>query len=201
MIMIAMDNVYDSQRKYDGWLDKHFSNAPEKLAVLELGCGWGDDTSFLSGTGNTVTSCDIDRDKLDMIKESYPGVITLMFDMREPFPLETDSADIVIASLCLHFFEEPVLRGILSEIRRVLKDNGTLLCRLNSEKGYIAGVAGETELAPGTYMTSGGLKLFYNEDRIRAAFSGWDILSIEEYETAKLSKRVVLYELEAKPRL
>ena len=180
---------------YDGWLDKHFSGIPGKLSVVELGCGWGDDTSFLSGTGHNVTSCDIADDMLDKINKRHPGVITRKFDMREPFPLETDAADVVIASLCLHFFEEPVLRCILSEIKRVLKGTGTLLCRLNSENGYIAGIAGETKLAQGSYLTSEGLKLFYNEDKIRSVFTEWDIISIEEYETAKLSKRVVLFEV------
>ena len=197
-----MEQEYDSQLaffnaqlKYDGWLDKHFGGTQGKLAVLELGCGWGDDTSFLSGTGHTVTSCDIAGDKLDIIKDRFPGVITKQFDMREPFPLGTDTADIVIASLCLHFFAETELRVILTEIKRVLKDTGTFLCRLNSENGYITGIAGEKMLAPGLYMTKAGLKQFYNEDRIRSVFGDWDILSVEEYETAKLSKRVVLFEV------
>ena len=184
---------------YDGWLDKHFAEIPGKLTVLELGCGWGDDTSFLSGTGHTVTSCDIEEDKLDMIKTRYPGVMTKMFDMRGPFPFDSSTADIIVASLCLHFFMEDELHGILSEIRRILKSSGTLLCRLNSEKGYIPGIAGETELAPGTYMTSGGLKLFYNAERIKSVFKDWDILSIDEYETAKLTKRVKLLEAVLKP--
>ena len=188
-------NMGNVESKYDGWLDRHFAGLAGNLTVIELGCGIGDDTSFLSGTGHTVISCDIDGDRIAIVKEKCPGVTALEHDLRDPFPFGTASADIVVASLCLHFFEEPVLRGILAEIRRVLKKGGTLLCRLNSEKGFKPGVAGETELAPGLYMTGGGLKQFYNEDRIRAAFSDWDILSIEEYETAKFSKQVILFEI------
>jgi len=183
------------ESKYDGWLDKHFIYAAENLTILELGCGFGDDTSFLSATGHNVISCDYAADKIEIIKEKYPGVITSQFDMRGSFPFDAATADIVIASLCLHFFEEADMRYILAEIKRVLKKSGKFLCRLNSEKGYVTGVAGETELGPGKYMTSEGLKQFYNEDRIRDVFKEWDIKSVEEYETEKYSRRKVLFEV------
>ena len=111
---------------------------------------------------------------LEKIKERYPGVMTSTFDLREPFPFDTAIADVVIASLCLHFFEESEMRGILAEIRRVLKKNGK-------------------------YMTSEGLKQFYNEDIIRDVFREWDITSVEEYETEKFSRRKAVFEMLIEP--
>ena len=183
------------QLVYDGWLDKYFTGTAGGLTVLELGCGWGRDTSFLSGTGHTVVACDIDGDKIEMIKEKYPGVITSKFDMREIFPFGTATADIVIASLCILFFNEAETLGILAEIRRVLKNGGKFLCRLISEKGRKPDVPGEAELSPGLFMTSGGLKQFYNEDRIRSVFKGWNIRSIMEYEMASDSWRMPVLEV------
>ena len=41
---------------YNGWLDKYFEKLPDtELHIVELGCGWGDDTSFLSKTGVNAT--------------------------------------------------------------------------------------------------------------------------------------------------
>ena len=199
--MKSITPSFNAQLSYDGWLDKFFAGLHGKLAVIELGCGKGDDTSFLAGTGHLIASCDIAEDKIEIIKKNYPRVSACSFDMRDHFPFDTATADIIIASLCLHFFDSDEMRGILAEIKRVLKKRGTLLCRLNSENGYIPGIAGETELAPGQYMTGEGLKQFYNEERIRAVFSGWDILSIDEYEIVKYSKQVVLFEAVMKPRI
>lgn len=190
----------NSQLSYDGWLDKHFSIITGRKSVLELGCGRGDDTSFLAKTGHIVVSCDVDDRAVEHIKNSYPGVFTCKFDMRDRFPFAVSSADIIIASLCLHFFTQDVTRGILSEIGRVLKRDGLFLCRLNSDKGFKQGMGPEPELAPGLYMTGGGMKQFYNEEMVRALFSGWNIISVDEYETVKFSKQNVVFEIVMKPR-
>ena len=184
-----------SESGYDGWLNKYFDDISGAQSIVELGCGWGADTSFLCGTGHFVTSCDIDSSKLDSIRKRYPGIETCLFDMREILPFDTDSADIFVASLCFQFFTEAELRGILNEIKRVLKDAGALLCRLISEKGVKQGIEGESILAPGLYMTKEGLKQFYNESRIMEVFRDWDIISIEEYETIKKPKRLVVFEM------
>jgi SAM-dependent methyltransferase len=191
--------VSNSQLSYDGWLDKHFSNITGRKSVLELGCGRGDDTSFLAGTGHAIVSCDIDGIAVNHVKRSFPGVLTKKFDMRDGFPFAASSADIVVASLCLHFFTQDVTRGILSEIGRVLKRDGLLLCRLNSDKGFKQGMGPEPELAPGLYMTSGGMKQFYNEEMVRALFSGWNIIRVDEYRTVKYSKANVVLEIVMKP--
>ena len=183
------------QYAYDGWLDRHFRGLRRRLTVLELGCGNGADTAYLALHGHSVTSCDNDADKLERIKKTYPGVTTSRFDMRGGFPFASDRADIVIASLCLHFFDEAETQGILTEIRRVLKKGGAFLCRLMSEKAYIPGVPGETELAPGLYMTRDGVKQFYNKERVRTVFSGWSIKGITEYDIERPTRPIAVLEV------
>ena len=186
--------------KMGSWLEKYIKGlheeAHEKLTILELGCGRGNDTIFLSSTGHRIISCDIAEDQLEIIKVSYPGVETVCFDLREHFPFGPDMADIVIAGLCLHFFTEKEQKHMLAEISRVMKDGGRFLCRLNSDKGRIPDVQGETALGSGYYITKGGLKRFYNEEMIRATFSDWNVLYIDEYETETYTKRNTVFELE-----
>lgn len=184
-----------SESKYDGWLDRHFPESPEQLTVVELGCGRGDDTSFLLTTGHRIISCDISGEALGALTARHPGAETRRFDMRKPFPIETAQADIVTASLCLHFFGDREMAGILSEIRRILKPGGQFLCRLNSTRDRITGRAEETELGPGLYMTAEGQKRFYDEPLIRRVFSGWRIADMREYSTVKFSKTKSLWEL------
>jgi len=182
----------------ESWLEKHFVDVWGDLTILELGCGHGNDTMYLAATGHRIISCDIAEDQLAIVHESFPGVETVNFDLRERFPFEPAMADIVIAGLCLHFFTEDEQRKMLDEIARVLKPGGTFLCRLNSSKGRVANVPGETDLGSGYYMTKGGLKRFYNEEMIRESFFDWDIMFIDEYETITYSKNNTVFELNLK---
>ena len=188
-----------AESRYDGWLDKYFVDKADRGTIIELGCGWGDDTSFLSKTGCRLISCDYSEEALRNVKERYPAVTVNRFDLRDSFPFENTMADIVVASLCLHFFADSDMRRILAEVRRVIKPDGLFLCRLNSENGRMRGIVGETKLAPGLYMTKDGLKRFYTEDMIKNVFVGWEINYIREYETEKFSKNKYLFELEMKP--
>ncbi|MDR1246798.1 MAG: class I SAM-dependent methyltransferase [Clostridiales Family XIII bacterium] len=186
---------------YDGWLDKYFEGDCTGRAVLELGCGTGDDTSFLTTTGCELICCDFSKEALKRITELYPRVATKEFNLKDIFPFDNGIADTVIASLCLHFFDETVMAGILSEIKRVLTPNGVLLCRLNSTNDYTDGLCGETELTPGSYMTQNGFKRFYDESAARSAFiKDWNIKFIKEMTTLKFSKPKALWELMLTPK-
>jgi SAM-dependent methyltransferase len=189
------------QPGYDGWLDKYFDGGGSGRAVLELGCGTGDDTSFLVTADCDLTCCDFSKEALKRISELYPGAAAKEFNLKDRFPFDDGVFDTVIASLCLHFFDETELRGILSEIKRVLTPDGILLCRLNSANEYTEGLRGETELAPGSYMTQKGFKRFYDESAARSVFiKDWNIEFITEVTTLKFSKPKSLLELMLTPK-
>jgi SAM-dependent methyltransferase len=181
---------------YDGWLDKYFEgDRGAAHTVVELGCGTGADTSFLANTGCTLICCDFAEEALRHVAARHPRIATKAFNLKDRFPFESGVADTAVASLCLHFFDEAALAGILAEIKRILKDDGRLLCRLNSVNDYIKGMPCETELAPGAYMTPNGFKRFYDEDAVRAAFRDWKLAYIAEKTTVKFSKPKSLWEL------
>jgi SAM-dependent methyltransferase len=185
---------------YDGWLDKYFEGGASPSVIVELGCGTGDDSSFLVGAGASLICCDIDAGALRRVAEDYPSAVVKNFDLRDGIPLEDDVADVVVASLCLHFFDGPTLDGVLAEIRRILKKDGRLLCRVNSAKEYIEGRPDETELSPGAYMTPNGFKRFYDEAAVREAFRDWRVDYAEEKTTTKFSKAKSLWELALTPK-
>ena len=189
---------------YDGWLDRHIGKVDPGMGVrqtvVELGCGYGDDTSYLADTGHHIIACDRSKEALLAVRQQYAGVDIRLFDLRGRFPFPTGMADVVVASLCLHFFDEGDTLAILAEIRRILKDDGLFLCRLNSDRSRVKDVPGEIEIEPGLLLTREGVKRFYTEEMVRRTFGAWHIARMEHYETMKFAKMKALIELVLRPR-
>lgn len=114
---------------------------PEKLlqllpiekndSILDLGAGTGYFTiPAAKMTSNKVFALEPEEKLLDEIlsrakAENINNINTLLSGV-ENIPLQNSSVDIVIASLVLHLAES--LPNAMSEISRVLKDGGYMLC-------------------------------------------------------------------------
>ena len=168
--------------KYDDWLDR-FSELISACdtPVIDLGCGSGNDTKYLIERGKSVIACDHASDKVTRLRKAIPKAEVICMDMREEFPFHSSSAQIVIADLSLHFFDEATTFRILEEIKRVLKSDGVLLFRLNAIPDYHIDRAGEIELEPHFYQTErGSFRRFFDREDIRRFFKEWKLLYLEE---------------------
>lgn len=192
----VIKQINSRQPHYDGWLDKYFDKLPDtELHIVELGCGWGDDTSFLSKTGYDVVSCDFSGEAINVIKNFYPTVKTKQFDLLNGLPFPMGSVQIVVADLCLHYFTSADTEMIIAEISRVLSDKGQLLCRVNSTKDVNYGAGKGTEIEPNLYLADTGLKRFFDEQSISTFFKHWDIQYLSEHMIGKYPKPKVVWEI------
>jgi SAM-dependent methyltransferase len=186
----------------DAWLERWAdliaaqASAPR---ILELGCGEGLDTAWLAQHGySDLIAVDLDSKSLAQCAQHVPAAMVLRHDLRHPLPFADGSIDVVVASLCLHYFEWDKTREIAAGIRRCLKENGLLLCRLNSTRDVHYGAVGHPEIGPHYYLVDGESKRFFDEDEVRALFSeGWEMLAREEltidrYEMPKTVWETVL---------
>ncbi len=100
-----------------------YVNAGEQ--VLDLGCGGGKFTSWMSQAGYTAQGMDISRNALEMAKRNNPDVSYKLLepDGSIPAPDGTFAAvwctEVIEHILDIHVF--------LSEVRRVLKPGGILI--------------------------------------------------------------------------
>lgn len=180
---------------YDGWLDKYFDKLPDtELHIVELGCGWGDDTSFLSKTRYNIISCDFSDESINMIKNLYPTVKTMQFNLLDGLPFPTGSVQVVVADLCLHYFTTADIDMIIAEIYRVLSDKGQLICRVNSTNDLNYGAGEGTEIEPNLYSTDTGLRRFFDDKSISVFFKHWHIQYLSEYTLGKYPKPKVVWE-------
>ncbi len=179
----------------DDWLDR-FSDviAKARNPVLDLGCGSGNDTLDLIDRGKEVIPCDQSEFAIRQIREHFPEVReALCFNMLDGFPFEDHSFDLVIADLCLHYFDTADTDRILSGIRRILVPGGHLIFRVNSIRDVNHGAGQGREIEPHLYETGAGtLKRFFDEEDIRRFFRDFTLeyLREETMERYRMEKRL-----------
>ncbi|PSH04262.1 MAG: ubiquinone biosynthesis protein UbiE [Acidobacteria bacterium] len=130
----AVANKYDSY--YDTTLGQKVDNIEKQIvasylrdiprqAVLELGCGTGHWTEFLSDMGFSVSAVDISEAMLAVAtKKSLRNVIFQKADAAN-LPFSNESFGIIVSITMLEFTHDP--KKVLSEIYRVLKSGGLLV--------------------------------------------------------------------------
>lgn len=110
--------------------------------VVELGCGTGKNTRWLAAQARTVAALDFSPGMLARARERV-GTANVRFiehDVRDVWPLEDGSADLVIGNLVLEHVQ--ALAPVFAEACRVLRPGGTLfLCELHPERQRRGGQA------------------------------------------------------------
>lgn len=155
---------------YDRWLDKYKDVLDKNEVILDLGCGLGANTLYLKELGYNVIASDFANDALDNVRENIKDVETLCFDMRDKFPIRDKSFKIVVADLSLHYFNDKDTKFIMSEIKRVLKNDGVLLARVARVDDYNFGACEGEELEPHYYFEGAYTKRFFDEEDILEYF-------------------------------
>lgn len=97
------------------------------LSVVDLGTGTGTIVRALAGLGHQVTGVDIDAGMLGEARRiasaSSLGACFILAS-ADKTGLETNSADLVTAGQCWHWFDKP---AAAAEARRLLKPGGILM--------------------------------------------------------------------------
>lgn len=172
------------KRDYD-WLKKYAADLSGK-SILELGAGPGIDTKRLRALSTNVTETDL---------HANPSQNIAALDHSQPLPFPTAGFDVVIASLCLHYFDWAKTQSIAAELHRVLKPNGVLIGRVNSIADVHYGAKGYPEIEPHFYQVKNKTKRFFSGDNIQKLFEkGWTIDSVLETEIDRYDKVKTVFE-------
>ena len=183
---------------YDGWLDE-FEDIIKNTdtAILDLGCGNGNNLMHLVNKKKKVIACDISLEALNNIKNNCDGEYDVKcFDMLDGLPFEDNYFQLVIADLSLHYFRHDDTLRIIDDIKRVLRSNGYLIIRVNSLKDINYGAGNGEEVEKHLYKTSDNrLKRFFDEEDIRDFFSCFSILSIKEEIMTRYGEDKIVYKV------
>ncbi len=148
--------------------------------VIELGCGTGKNTKWLSERTLHLTAIDFSEEMLLKAKKKIKSakVNFLELDITKPWKLKNNSADLISCSLVLEHISD--LNFIFSEARKKLKAKGAFyICELHPFKQYLGSKA--------RYKTGNGtieLEVFVHNvsEYINSALNnGFKILKLKEW--------------------
>lgn len=104
---------------------------PPPADLLDYGCGSGDIARALHGAGYSVSGCDVSPGMIRMARSEggeSPGSISwIELDATEArLPFEDHTFDVIIASSVFEYLSDPL--GTFRELRRVIREDGLVLC-------------------------------------------------------------------------
>ena len=93
-------------------------------SILEIGCGTGKNTAFLSRIGQNVCAVDFSQGMIARAREKVKAenVRFSLMDINRPWEFEQDSFDLIVCNLVLEHIQN--LEHIFSEAGRTLRPNG-----------------------------------------------------------------------------
>jgi SAM-dependent methyltransferase len=164
------------------------------LPILELGCGGGRDTRVLVDAGHRVVGIDLSASAIKAAASLVPSGEFHCQDLRAPFPVS--AANVVLASLCLHYFSWSETVALVSRIHSLLPPSGLLLCRLNSTEDHNYGASGHPEIEPHYYLVNGEPKRFFDRAAIERLFAdGWKVLDLRHQIVGRYNLPKALWEI------
>jgi SAM-dependent methyltransferase len=185
--------------KLDDWLDKfmYILEQSKDVPIVDLGCGYGNDTLYLCERGYKVISCDYSEEALKRLQYFIPDPDTRLFNMLDGLPFPNDSVKVLIADLSLHYFSSEDTCRVIKDISRVLTTGGTLICRVNSVDDIEFGAGQGIRLEDNFYDIDGKLKRFFDRKQIDCFFSDWGMEHVCECEMNRYPKLKRVWEIAA----
>lgn len=182
---------------YDLWLDKYkdIIETSKEVPILDLGCGGGNNSLYLSERGYEVISCDISEAAIKIVKEFVPEAEAMVLNMLEGLPFGEAIAKVIVADLSLHYFCWKDTLSIVNDIKRVLAPGGYLLCRLNSTKDVNHGAGQGDLIEAGYYDIEGKRKRFFDSEQIGRLFDEWQIKYSNECRMDRYGLPKILWEV------
>lgn len=104
--------------------------------VLDIACGSGYGTfEILNSGANEVIGIDISSEAIEYCKNKYRGDgVKFLIGSVDNIPLDNDSVDVVISFETLEHVNENAQKLFLSEVKRILKKDGTLIVSTPNSK-------------------------------------------------------------------
>lgn len=180
---------------YDEWLNKYVELFEKENKVVELGCGRAYCSNYLLQNGfQNVIACDFSEEVLRIVKMENSKLDTMLFDMSKGLPFKDESVDVIIADLCLHYFNLETTNFIIEEIYRVLGEDGYLIARVNAVNDKFHIPSNALEMEKNFFYDGEIYKRFFDREDFELLFKDFIIYNLEQKNMSRYEKPKVLWE-------
>lgn len=112
---------------------EYLSLLNKKIVALDIGCGIGNTSSFLSSYVGTVYAIDISEEVIKKAREMYKNINFVVGNGKDLSNFENDMFDFIFSySVFIHIPRE-FIKSYLKDCERVLKKDGYVLFQSSSE--------------------------------------------------------------------
>lgn len=178
---------------YDEVVSFTFRNFKQKVNVLDLGCGGGNNTKFLLEQGHKVYAVDGSKTSLDLTKvlcENHSNLICLHNGFKN-LEIKDNIIEYIIDRQSLGHNSREDIEKIIEELYRVLKNDGKMISFLFSDghKSLIndkfIGKNKYYKFETGPFSKSGYV-YFTNQEEIEDLFKKFQIIDIKKINMKSL---------------
>ena len=179
------------------WLTPHLPLIKNRH-VLELGCGAGRDSAVLCQHAKSLQAVDL---KTPQNPITNPNYTFTQLDLHDEFNFKRTHFDLIIASLCLHYFDWQATLDIMAKIKAHLAPNGWLIGRVNSVDDVFYGASGHPKIEHGLFNVNGTPKRFFDEAMLKSLFAdGWELTHFSAQQIDRYQQPKSIFEFIAKPK-
>ena len=197
------ENYYKDLDKYnkdflkDNWMNKYkkIICSVKNNNAIDLGCGLGQDTQWLTENKFNVISCDISSLALTKLKNIQPNANTMQLDITDDLPFNSNSIGLVNANLSLHYFSMDITKKIFNNIFDILEPGGLFIGRMNSNKNNYIDKSCE-KIEDNFYydtLKEKHIRLF-DEKQFNSLIEKWKIIILNEDKTIRLGREKYTWE-------
>jgi SAM-dependent methyltransferase len=168
-------------------------------AILELGCGTGNDAARLAGEGYSITAIDWSAEAIEYARARFASTVTFVVaDMTQRLPFPDKGFDAVMSNVAMHMFPDLVTRALFGEVARVVRPGGLFLFHVNAleDRPLRARNLPARELESDYVIEESGQTMhFFSEAYLRELLGQWQELRlasvlIPHRDTGELYKHV-----------
>jgi ubiquinone/menaquinone biosynthesis C-methylase UbiE len=173
---------------------------PPNSAMLELGCGEGNDSIYFAEQGHKVEATDFSDIAIEKNRRNLSNINLRLktVDTSQPLPYPDGSFDVVYARLSLHYFTDEITAKIFAEISRVLKPGGQVcfMCKSVEDKLYGQG----ERIEPDMFELDGHVRHFFSVSYAQKllADNGFQIQKIEKGQEKLYERQAAFIKVIAK---
>jgi SAM-dependent methyltransferase len=152
-------------------------------AVLDLGCGTGNDVQRMIQAGFQVVGLDYSSEALQQAaRKGDASARFVQADMGRTLPFASSSFDALMSNVALHMFSDALTRALFKEIARLVRSGGVFVFHVNALEDRplrAANLPVVREIEPNYVLEAHGQTMhFFSDDYLRDLLTDWAVLDL-----------------------